>query len=171
MENTASASAPTSWLLNLIERTRLVSRMLAPIGRAFLAMTRWSLRFPQPVAKVVTSSAARKPAYDWIFNTVLVAVAAFLLYRVYMFVSAGVSLADVGHVALLGFYTLLRVMLLIVLASLVWVPLGVMIGLRPRLAELVQPLAQFLAAFPANLLFSGVRGVHRAHPRPSRYLA
>ena len=28
-----------------------------------------------------------------------------------------------------------------------------MIGLRPKLAEHVQPLAQFLAAFPANLLF------------------
>src|SRR5690606_650540 len=30
---------------------------------------------------------------------------------------------------------------------------GVWIGLRPRVAERVQPLAQFLAAFPANLLF------------------
>ena len=31
--------------------------------------------------------------------------------------------------------------------------LGVWIGLRPKLAERVQPLAQFLAAFPANLAF------------------
>jgi NitT/TauT family transport system permease protein len=44
-------------------------------------------------------------------------------------------------------------MILIVLASLVWVPIGVAVGLRPRLAEKVQPVAQFLAAFPANLLF------------------
>ena len=53
----------------------------------------------------------------------------------------------------LGAYTLLRVIVLIVLASLIWVPVGVAIGLRPKLAERVQPLAQFLAAFPANLLF------------------
>ena len=53
----------------------------------------------------------------------------------------------------LGSYTLLRVAVLIVLASLIWVPIGVMIGLRPKLAERIQPLAQFLAAFPANLLF------------------
>ena len=54
---------------------------------------------------------------------------------------------------MLGAITLVRVMVLIVVASLVWVPLGVLIGLRPRVAEKVQPLAQFLAAFPANLLF------------------
>ncbi len=46
-----------------------------------------------------------------------------------------------------------RVIVLIALASLVWVPVGVWIGLRPRVAQFVQPVAQFLAAFPANLLF------------------
>ena len=42
---------------------------------------------------------------------------------------------------------------LIVLATLIWVPIGVAIGLRPEGAEKVQPVAQFLAAFPVNLLF------------------
>ncbi|WP_339543516.1 ABC transporter permease subunit, partial [Pseudomonas sp. JAI120] len=46
-----------------------------------------------------------------------------------------------------------RVLVLIALASLVWVPIGVWIGLRPRWAERLQPVAQFLAAFPANVLF------------------
>ena len=53
----------------------------------------------------------------------------------------------------LGLFTLTRVVTLIAVASLIWVPLGVEIGLRPHLAEKIQPLAQFLAAFPANLLF------------------
>lgn len=52
-----------------------------------------------------------------------------------------------------GIYTLIRVSVLIAVASLIWVPIGVLIGLRPRLAQKIQPLAQFLAAFPANLLF------------------
>jgi NitT/TauT family transport system permease protein len=46
-----------------------------------------------------------------------------------------------------------RVIVLIALATLIWVPVGVWIGLRPKLAERIQPLAQFLAAFPANLAF------------------
>ena len=52
-----------------------------------------------------------------------------------------------------GLATLLRVVVLIAVASLIWVPIGVWIGLRPAVAERVQPLAQFLAAFPANVLF------------------
>ncbi len=40
-----------------------------------------------------------------------------------------------------------------VLATIVWVPISVWIGLRPRWAERIQPIAQFLAAFPVNLLF------------------
>ena len=39
------------------------------------------------------------------------------------------------------------------IASLIWVPIGVFVGLRPKLTAIVQPIAQFLAAFPANLLF------------------
>jgi NitT/TauT family transport system permease protein len=53
----------------------------------------------------------------------------------------------------LGAITLTRVVVLIVLAALVWVPVGVWIGFRPRIARLVQPWIQFLAAFPANLFF------------------
>ena len=54
---------------------------------------------------------------------------------------------------MLTLITMARVILLIVLATLFWVPVGVWIGLRPRIAEKVQPLAQFLAAFPANVIF------------------
>ena len=48
---------------------------------------------------------------------------------------------------------MVRVVVLIALASLIWVPIGVWVGLRPRVASIVQPIAQFLAAFPANLFF------------------
>ena len=47
----------------------------------------------------------------------------------------------------------MRVLVLIALASLIWVPIGVWIGLRPRIADRAQPIVQFLAAFPANLFF------------------
>src|SRR6185437_11331707 len=64
-----------------------------------------------------------------------------------------VQLAEIGHVIVLGCITLLRVAVLIALASLIWVPVGVAVGIRPRVANIVQPIAQFLAAFPTNLLF------------------
>jgi len=63
------------------------------------------------------------------------------------------GLSDVFSAIGYGLVTLLRVMVLIACATLIWVPVGVWIGLRPKLAERIQPLAQFLAAFPANLAF------------------
>jgi NitT/TauT family transport system permease protein len=53
----------------------------------------------------------------------------------------------------LGAITLARVMVLIVVASLVWVPLGVLIGLRPRVAEKVQPLPSFWRLFRPTCCF------------------
>ena len=61
--------------------------------------------------------------------------------------------AKMLHVVWLGVLTFLRVVAMSVIATLIWTPIGVWIGLRPRIAEKVQPLAQFLAAFPANVLF------------------
>jgi NitT/TauT family transport system permease protein len=57
------------------------------------------------------------------------------------------------HVCWLGLYTGFKVMVLIFLSSLIWVPVGVYIGLRPKLSRWCQPLVQMLAAFPANLFF------------------
>ena len=53
----------------------------------------------------------------------------------------------------LGGITALRVLITIAISSCIWIPIGVWIGLRPRLIGIVQPLVQFLAAFPANVLF------------------
>jgi NitT/TauT family transport system permease protein len=171
MENTASAVAPESWLLNLMQRTRLMTVLLAPFGHAFLAMTRWPLRFPRLSA---ANAPKRVPAVwkDRAWNTALVLLSVYVIWRVVRFVATGVEIGDVGQVLLLGAITLLRVLLLIILASIVWVPLGVLIGLRPKLAEKIQPLAQFLAAFPANLLFPVfVVAIVRWHGNPDIWLS
>ena len=52
-----------------------------------------------------------------------------------------------------GLATLCRVIVLIAIATVIWVPIGVLVGTKPRLTQFVQPVAQFLAAFPANVLF------------------
>jgi len=69
------------------------------------------------------------------------------------FAAGELTWADLGEAVLLGLVTLLRVIVLMTIASLVWVPIGVWLGLRPAWARRAQPLAQFLAAFPANLFF------------------
>ncbi|BBP54110.1 hypothetical protein PHLH3_37360 [Pseudomonas sp. St386] len=69
------------------------------------------------------------------------------------FIGSTLGWEDVASTFGLGLITLVRVSVLIVLASVVWVPIGVWTGLNPRWAERLQPIAQLLAAFPANVLF------------------
>jgi NitT/TauT family transport system permease protein len=90
---------------------------------------------------------------DVTWYVIVAAVSAYCVWQVVDFISTELTWGDVWEVCVLSAITLVRVVLLIALASLIWVPLGVWIGLRPRWAERVQPVAQFLAAFPANLVF------------------
>jgi NitT/TauT family transport system permease protein len=69
------------------------------------------------------------------------------------------GLAEVGHALLLGLVTFGRVVVLVVVATAIWVPVGVWIGLNPKIARLAQPVVQVLASFPANFLFPLVTGV------------
>ncbi|QXZ12431.1 ABC transporter permease subunit [Pseudomonas sp. AO-1] len=155
MENTASqTAAPESWVLNLIQRTRLIQRLLRPFSRAISRLGNMRLNLPRAARQAMTSdNPATSRRIDWIWGALIALLTVYALYHIVLYVGTEVTIAEVGHVLLLGFYTLLRVAGLIFIASLIWVPLGVMIGLRPALAEKIQPLAQFLAAFPANLLF------------------
>jgi NitT/TauT family transport system permease protein len=81
------------------------------------------------------------------------ALAAVALWRLVSFVAGNISLQELVKASLYGLATLTRVVILIALASVIWVPIGVMVGTRSRLTQLVQPLVQFFAAFPANVLF------------------
>ena len=90
---------------------------------------------------------------DWVWGVVVVLLVALAVRHIARFVLGRVSLSEVGTVVGLGIVTMVRVLVLIALASVVWVPIGVRVGLDTRLARLVQPVAQFMAAFPANLFF------------------
>ncbi|KVF67643.1 ABC transporter permease [Burkholderia cepacia] len=156
MENTASGDAPQSWLLDLVRRTRLIHQLLVPAGWFFAKAARIPLRLPLSGAMRFTLPKVEKKAsrtVDIAWAALVLLGTAYIVWRVVSFVATGVTMAEVGHVVVLGLITLLRVVVLISIASVIWVPIGVWIGLRPRLAEKLQPLAQFLAAFPANLLF------------------
>ncbi len=93
------------------------------------------------------------PQLDRLFDVAVLGLAAAAAIWIIAFIRQSVDLAEIGWVFLLGLATAARVLILIGVASLIWVPIGVAIGLRPHLADRVQPIVQFLAAFPANLFF------------------
>ena len=93
------------------------------------------------------------PLWEKVWDVVLVLAGLAALAWLVLFVHTVVGWAEAAHVAFLGLITLSRVLILIALASLVWVPVAVWIGLRPAYSQRVQAVAQFLAAFPVNLMF------------------
>jgi len=165
MENTSSGNVPESWLLDLIRRTRLIHQLLVPAGWMIGKMARVPLTLPSLQGRLPkfqiggalasARSKSRNPSRlgDIVWAIIVLALTVFVVWKVTVFVSTGVTWSEVGHVFWLGLITLFRVAVLIAVASVIWVPIGVLIGLRPALASKIQPIAQFLAAFPANLLF------------------
>ncbi|HEV8018313.1 MAG TPA: ABC transporter permease subunit, partial [Steroidobacteraceae bacterium] len=152
LEQEAGLTPSRSWALTMMRR----SRLLGFVGRAFGALLRLGVtpRAAQAVAAPPRpQSPWNKRWVDWVWYTALVLIGLGALWKTANFVLGKVPPNEIGHVAVLGLITLVRVAVLIALASIIWVPIGVWIGLRPRVASIAQPIAQFLAAFPANLLF------------------
>jgi NitT/TauT family transport system permease protein len=96
------------------------------------------------------------PIFERLFDLAVLVLSLAAAAWIVLYIRAHVDDAEIGWVFVLGLITAIRVLVLIVIASLIWVPIGVAIGLRPRLADRVQPIVQFLAAFPANLFFPPV---------------
>jgi NitT/TauT family transport system permease protein len=141
---------PTSWALTMFRRSRLIAAITAP----FDAAISWSYRLspPAPVPFVTRNPRAERAA-EFAWNGLIVLFAAYAAWRIYQFASVHFAWQEVARALGLGFLTMLRVIILIGIASAIWTPIGIYVGLRPKLTAIVQPVAQFLAAFPANLLF------------------
>jgi NitT/TauT family transport system permease protein len=85
---------------------------------------------------------------------VVIALLAYGLASMLLFIAGGPDgIGVLGHALYLGFLTFLRVVVVVVVSSAVWVPVGVWIGFNPRVAQFLQPVVQVLASFPANFIF------------------
>jgi NitT/TauT family transport system permease protein len=169
-EQTGAQLAPNSWVLDLFRRSRLLRTVGVPGGILLGALARQRLALPR--RRTTGFRDAPSARVDALWFALLAATALVAAWKVVAFVASGVGWREVLTAIELGLFTLTRVVVLIALAALIWVPIGVEVGLRPQLAEKIQPLAQFLAAFPANLLFPVfVVGIVTFHLNPDIWLS
>ncbi len=150
-ETTAGATADDPWMLRLLRRTRVLQLAGDFVGRTATSFGGLRLSFSRKPRQAVETKPNR--AVDIVCGVLLTAVLIWIAWVVVAFASAQLAWSDLLEAVGLGLITLLRVVVLMVVASLIWVPIGVWLGLRPVWARRAQPVAQFLAAFPANLLF------------------
>jgi NitT/TauT family transport system permease protein len=150
-EQEAGVAAPRSWVLTVLRRSRLVAIVFAPVAAGWRRSYR--VRLAPVIGRPFSDRLIVGRWADRIWLGILLVLAGLALRQLSGFVLGRLSLSDVASAVALGAATMIRVFVLIALASLLWVPIGVLVGVRPSLARVVQPGAQFLAAFPANLLF------------------
>jgi NitT/TauT family transport system permease protein len=169
-EQTAALQRPRSWVYDLWRRGKVVRRVSPAIGWMAARISRLPLGFARPARPALNSRTGRLRDRPWLL--VVLAAVAYALWRIALFTHASLSADDALAAIGFGLLTLTRVVVLIALASLIWVPIGVWIGLRPWAATRVQPVAQFLAAFPANVLFPmAVVVIVREHLNPNIWLS
>ncbi len=153
VELSESQNKETSWVLRMFQRTRWLSAASSVPGQIISNVSLWRLDFLTPRLSRKVQSVFVSRLIDAIWFVAIAALGIYAVWQVVDFVATELTLADFYNTVLLTLFTMLRVVVLLLIATVIWVPLGVWIGLRPSLAEKVQPLAQFLAAFPANVVF------------------
>lgn len=148
----SSGEEQRSVVLDLLRRSvipEFLGRALRPVGEALDRATR---PFGRTDVEYRIRVADRRRG-DVILAVILGATVVFGLWRMGVVIQQSTGFAEVGTAFLLGLATLSRVVVLLVVCTVIWVPVGVWIGMNPRVTKFAQPVIQVLASFPANFLF------------------
>jgi NitT/TauT family transport system permease protein len=151
-EQVESVESPHSFVLDFLQRSKVLSFVARVAVRP--VRERVSLYFAERHA---VAAGNRNPSTigKWISRALLSAMLVGLAYEAAKMI---VLLTGLTHAELHGIFvgagaTLLRVAFTLALAGLWTIPVGVIVGLRPKLSAIAQPLAQIAASVPATALF------------------
>ncbi len=158
METSESTEKPKSIVLDTLRRSAIphaLARLTRPIGRFLDRVTR-----PFGLAEYpLRQDERRRRLGDFIFWTVIVAASGVVAVSGIFYLNAHLGFSRFPSLIALGFATFARVVVLLVISTIVWVPVGVKIGMSPRLSRYAQPIVQVLASFPAILLFPFITAI------------
>lgn len=171
IEETPEEKEYHSWLVTLLRRSQLIAHITNKLSIAgdFFIQIKLFNRKPKPHTK--QRKAITEKWLGRLWHVVLFTI--ILICTLYMsrYIYTALDIKEILHVAYLGLITSIRVIVLIIVSSIVWVPVGVYIGRHPSLTQLAQPIIQFLAAFPANLFYPVfVIGIVTYHLNPEIWL-
>jgi NitT/TauT family transport system permease protein len=172
VELSASQIVEESWVLSMFQRARALRFLARSFSRRLMHYAFWRMELPFAFREDKPAGTLTSRIADLVWFAAIGLATAWSAWTIATFVSTELTWTDLLETIGLTLLTLLRVVTLLALATAFWVPVSVWIGLRPRVAERVQPLAQFLAAFPANVLFPlAVMGIVRFQLNPDIWLS
>ncbi len=151
-EESATDEGTRSLILDALRGSsipRFFGRAVAPVSQAMDRVTR-------PLGRTGSTrrtSPRRERVTDWVFWGVLGTGAVVLMVFAVRYVGDTVGFTEVWRALGLGGITLARVMAVLVISTIIWVPVGLWIGSSPKVLRVAQPVVQVLASFPANFLY------------------
>ncbi|MFH8986427.1 ABC transporter permease [Streptomyces varsoviensis] len=151
-EQSEASEVQRSYVLAFLRRSnwsRLLGRALRPVARALGRAGRIFGIDDRPL----DVDPRRRRTGDIAFAVVAGGLILWGLLDLGGYLRERTGLGVFGEPLLLGLATLARVVVLVIVATVIWVPIGVKIGFSPKLTRIAQPLVQILASFPANFLF------------------
>lgn len=155
MEMTAASEEPTSFVFNILSRSLLADYIIQYIIGPVCKVINIGLGSIADFTERKTATLQRESN-----GSVLTRVIELLVLFVAMrYAVDGYNMlmhlerAELWHIFMLGFLTLGRVMIALLLGAMWAIPVGVWIGMNPRMARIFQPVVQVLASFPANMIF------------------
>ncbi len=162
--NTTHTNEYSSWVYDLLQRTVLIKKLLYIKDYVSDFWINKLASYYKIIAAILNSrlninlklNNYRKKEntnrIDW-FSLGLLLATCFTIAWLFDFINDHISLNEILWVILLGLITGTKIFVLVIICSLFWLPAGVYIGSKPKLSKYLQPIIQFLAAFPANLIY------------------
>ncbi|QHC22591.1 ABC transporter permease subunit [Streptomyces sp. GS7] len=152
VEEAQAAERPRSVVLDILRRSSVPGVLGRPLKRLWPTLDRVTRPFGLAEHPIGVSP-VRERTGDVFFAGAVSVLVVYGAWKAFAYVHSTVGLGEFGHALALGAATFGRVVVLTVAATLVWVPVGVWIGMNPKVTRFAQPVVQVLASFPANLLF------------------
>jgi NitT/TauT family transport system permease protein len=151
-EQVESADAPTSPVLAFLRSSRVLrwlTRVTTRPAREWV-----TLHFARKRTAIIGEPEPSKSG-PWIARFCGLVAMCALLYALMRMIAllSHLTRAEVSSIGWGAGATFLRVLFTLALAGLWTVPVGVLIGLKPKLAAVAQPLVQIAASVPATALF------------------
>ena len=152
LETSEGTDKPKSIVLDILQRSsvpKLAGRLSRPVGRMLDRVTR-----PFGLAEYpLRTDPRRRQMGDVIFWSIIFAALAAAAVIGIIYLNSHLGFDRFPSLIGFGLATFARVVILLAISTLIWVPVGVKIGMSPKLSRFAQPVVQVLASFPAILLF------------------
>jgi NitT/TauT family transport system permease protein len=171
-ELSPGSPSPRSAVYRLLQASRLpawiASNFEATVERLELSSLRKMLRRSGPArARRALWGLCRIGAFS--LFAVLLWLALKSSVRAFPLLFEEIRHVDLPKVLRFSAFTLLRVLLMTILASAVWVPVAVLLGQSRRASRVFQPLFEMAASFPVNMTFPFIVGYFVNHHVPMNW--